>query len=82
MNRYLHDKKVQFKQGEIWLLYQKYAEKGYTSTKTHNYAGSDGEQHIKPHTYWTQKGRLFIYDLLKADGIIPLIEQEMEEADE
>lgn len=82
MNRYLHDKKVQFKQGEIWLLYQKYAEKGYTSTKTHNYAGADGEQHIKPHTYWTQKGRLFIYDLLKADGIIPLIEQEMEEADE
>ena len=80
MNRYLHDKKVQFKQGEIWLLYQKYAEKGYTSTKTHNYAGSDGEQHIKPHTYWTQKGRLFIYDLLKADGIIPLIEQEMEDA--
>lgn len=80
MNRYLHDKKVQFKQGEIWLLYQKYAEKGYTRTKTHNYAGSDGEQHIKPHTYWTQKGRLFIYDLLKADGIIPLIELEMEEA--
>lgn len=80
MNRYLHDKKIQFKQGEIWLLYQKYAEKGYTSTKTHNYAGSDGEQHIKPHTYWTQKGRLFIYDLLKADGIIPLIELEMEEA--
>jgi len=82
LNKYLHCKKVQFKQGEIWLLYQKYAEKGYTSTKTHNYAGSDGEQHIKPHTYWTQKGRLFIYDLLKADGIIPLIEQEMEEADE
>jgi Phage anti-repressor protein len=80
LNKYLHGKKVQFKQGEIWLLYQKYAEKGYTSTKTHNYAGSDGEQHIKPHTYWTQKGRLFIYDLLKTDGIIPLIELEMEEA--
>ncbi|WP_296561982.1 phage antirepressor KilAC domain-containing protein [uncultured Acetobacterium sp.] len=79
MNRYLHDKKIQFKQGDIWLLYQKYAEKGYTSTKTNNYAGSDGEQHIKPHTYWTQKGRLFIYDLLKVDGIIPLIELEMEE---
>ena len=35
MNRYLHEKGVQFKQGEIWLLYQKYAEKGYTNTKTH-----------------------------------------------
>ena len=25
MNRYLHEKGVQFKQGDIWLLYQKYA---------------------------------------------------------
>ena len=76
MNRYLHDKGIQFKQGDIWLLYQKYAEKGYTSTKTHSYLGSNGEQHTKVHTYWTQKGRLFIYELMKADGILPQIETE------
>jgi anti-repressor protein len=77
MNRFLHEKGVQFKQGEIWLLYQKYAEKGYTSTKTHSYLGTQGDQHTKVHTYWTQKGRLFIYGLMKADGMPPLIEQEV-----
>lgn len=76
MNNYLHSKGVQYKQGEIWLLYQKYAAQGFTSTKVHSYNGSDGEIHTRPHTYWTQKGRLFIYGLLKADGIMPLIEQD------
>lgn len=75
MNEYLHRQGVQFKQGgRIWIIYQKYAEKGYTSTKTHTYPATDGSIHTKIHTYWTQKGRLFIYDLLKADGILPLIE--------
>ncbi len=74
MNKYLHEKGIQFKQGDIWLLYQKYSEKGYTSTKTHTYL-DDGGQHTKVHTYWTQKGRLFIYDLLKEDGIYPNIEK-------
>lgn len=69
-------KGVQYKQGNHWLLYQKYAEKGYTSTKTQTFPGADGQQHIKVHTYWTQKGRLFIYDLLKANGLLPLIEQD------
>ena len=75
MNTYLHEAGIQYKQGSIWLLYQKYAEQGYTSTKTHSYPGNDGEVHSKTHTYWTQKGRLFIYDLLKSDGVIPLMEQ-------
>lgn len=76
LNEYLHDAGVQFKQGKkIWILYQKYAEKGYTQTKTSIYMAADGE-HSSVHTYWTQAGRLFIYDLLKADGILPLIEQE------
>lgn len=76
MNSYLKDKGVQFRQGSIWLLYQKYAELGYTSTKTHSYNGKDGTVHTRPHTYWTQKGRLFIYSLLKTDGILPTIEKE------
>ena len=74
LNDYLHDKGVQFRQGKIWLLYQKYAEKGYTSTRTHTYIDDEGT-HTKVHTYWTQKGRLFIYELLKQDGICPLVER-------
>lgn len=79
MNSYLHERGVQFKQGDIWLLYQRYADKGYTNTKTHPYIGSDGETHTRVHTHWTQKGRLFIYDLLKKDGVLPLIEREQNE---
>lgn len=75
MNNYLHEKGVQFKQDTVWLLYQKYADKGYTCTKTYPVSGNDGRQHSKVHTYWTQKGRIFIYELLKADGILPTIER-------
>lgn len=77
MNSVLNEKGIQYKQGDrIWILYQKYAEQGLTSTKTHAYLSGDGITHTKVHTYWTQKGRLFIYDLLKKDGILPLIEKE------
>ena len=75
LNKLLHEKGIQFRQGDIWLLYQKYAEKGYTITKTQTYSGNDGAVHSKLHTYWTQKGRLFIYELLKAAGILPTIER-------
>ena len=76
LNNQLHEMGIQFKQGFTWLLYQKYAEKGYTSTKTQTFSGNDGAIHSKTHTYWTQKGRLFIYDTLKAAGIVPTIERE------
>lgn len=79
LNQLLHDKGVQYKQGDIWLLYQKHAEQGYTKSKTEVYSGNDGQQHSRIHTYWTQKGRLFIYDLLKADGILPLIERDKQD---
>lgn len=78
MNQYLHEHGVQYKQGGTWLLYQRYAEQGYTSTRTNTHLGKDGDIHTSVHTYWTQKGRLFIYDLLKEHGVLPLVEQ-MEE---
>lgn len=72
-NVLLHDLGVQFKMGEIWLLYQHYANQGYTQSKTHIV---NAEKSIM-HTYWTQKGRLFIYDILKNKcGIFPVIERD------
>ena len=73
-NNLLHENGVQFKQGGVWVLYRDYDHFGYTSTKTHNYSDSVGVQHSKPHMYWTQKGRLFLYDFLKKIGIVPMIE--------
>ena len=72
LNRKLEEKKVQYSQGGVWLLYQKYADKGYTQSTTH----AIDDEHSKLLTKWTQKGRLFIYELLKGDGILPLIEQQ------
>ena len=80
MNQYLHEHGVQYKQGSTWLLYARYAEQGYTSTRTNTHLGKDGDVHTSVHTYWTQKGRLFIYDLLKENGVLPLVEQMQEMA--
>lgn len=81
MNKKLHELGVQFKQSGVWLLYQKYADKGYTQTKTKNYSKTDGTQGVKIHMYWTQKGRLFLYNLLKNNGIMPIVEMEGTEND-
>ncbi|OOO72413.1 phage antirepressor KilAC domain-containing protein [Staphylococcus saprophyticus] len=74
MNTLLHDLGVQYKQGDIWLLYAKYQDKGYTQTSTY----ALDEEHSKVSTKWTQQGRLFIYDLLKDEGILPTIEKQNE----
>ncbi|MGI5958983.1 MAG: phage antirepressor KilAC domain-containing protein [Massiliimalia sp.] len=76
LNEKLHELRIQYKQGDVWLLYQKYAKMGYTCSKTHLYTDSNGIPQSKMHTYWTQKGRLFIYDKLKQLGILPMIERE------
>lgn len=78
-NKLLHELGIQYTQSGVWLLYQKYADKGYTQTKTQNYNRPDGTQGAKPHTYWTQKGRLFLYEFLKAHGYLPIIEKEESE---
>ena len=76
MNKLLHELGVQFNQSGVWFLYAKYQDKGYTQTKTQNYNKPDGTQGAKTHMYWTQKGRLFLYELLKQNGILPMIERD------
>lgn len=76
LNKLLHKLGIQFNQGGVWLLYSKYADKGYTQTKTHPYFRTDGTPDSRVQTYWTQKGRLFLYELLKNNGYLPNIEKE------
>ncbi|EJA1889565.1 phage antirepressor [Staphylococcus pseudintermedius] len=71
LNKLLHELGVQYKQGDIWLLYAKHQDKGYTQTSTY----ALDEEHSKVTTKWTQKGRLFIYELLKNKGVLPSIEK-------
>ena len=71
-NELLHELGVQYKFRKTWLLYQHYAECGYTQSRTY----AIDESRSVMHTYWTQKGRRFLYGLLKNEGILPVIEQE------
>lgn len=71
LNSLLHEFGVQFKQGDMWFLYQDYADKGYTQSFTHVI----DDEKSKMSTKWTQKGRLFIYEIMKQNGWLPLIEQ-------
>lgn len=73
MNKLLHKLGVQYKQSNQWLLYSKYVSHGYTKSDTY-VDPYTGQSHL--HTRWTQKGRLFLYELLKANGVLPLIERE------
>ena len=80
LNKKLHELGVQYKQSEQWLLYEKYQACGYTHSKTVEITHKDGSPDVKMHTKWTQKGRLFIYNLLKEQNILPIIEQEQKTA--
>lgn len=71
-NKMLHDLKIQYPLGKAWVLFQSYANLGYTQSKTYTVS----EKRAVMHTYWTQKGRIFLYDFLKERGIMPLSEQE------
>lgn len=77
MNRFLNDKGVQYKLNGTWLLYSKYADRGYTKTVTYAYDTYDGDAHANVFTKWTQAGRLFIYELMTAAGYPPLMEREL-----
>ena len=75
-NRLLKELGIQYKRGDMWYLYQEYSDKGWTQTKTYSYEDEDGNGRSAVHTYWTQKGRLGLYQLLKEFNYLPLIEQE------
>ena len=70
-NKLLNGLCVQYKMGDTWLLYEKHANEGYTVSRTYHV----NDTISKIHTYWTQRGRWFIYELLKDCGILPCAER-------
>jgi len=76
MNKLLHGLKVQYKKGDQWFLYSDIQDKGYTHSETVEITRSSGMKDVNLHTKWTQKGRLYLYDLLKDNGYLPSIERE------
>lgn len=73
LNQILHEQNVQFKTGGQWLLYRQHQGKGLTESET--YIDRYGKSYMS--TKWTQKGRLFIYEILSNIGIYPNEEKEI-----
>jgi prophage antirepressor-like protein len=78
-NKLLKELGVQRKVNNQWILYAKYQGKGYIASRTILIPGHGEHVHTKINTTWTQKGRMLLYELLKANNVLPLIEREDEE---
>ena len=76
LNKKLNEIGIQYKQGNTWLPYAPYARSGYTKSET--VLAEDSDTTYVLNTKWTQKGRLFLYNKLKDNGVLPLMEQENE----
>lgn len=76
LNKILHEEGVQHKVNGQWILYKKHMGKGYTKSRTTPITHSSGQQDIKMHTYWTQKGRMMIHNILTARGILAVMDRD------
>ena len=69
LNKLLNAWGVQYKVNGTWLLYDKYANFGWTKLKTTVfYHKTTGQKDSATLTYWTQAGRQAIHNLLKSHG--------------
>lgn len=75
LNKILHEEGIQYKQNKQWLLYKKYQDRGYTKSETIDITRSNGDPDVTMNTRWTQKGRLFIHELLAKRGIVPYMDR-------
>lgn len=74
-NKILMKLGIQHKVNGQWILYAKYLGEGYVHSKTVSITRSNGVKDTVMNTEWKQKGRIFLYNLLKDNGYLPLIEQ-------
>lgn len=79
LNKTLHELHIQYKGGNgQWILYQEHKQFGYVHSETISFKRSDGRPDTTMHTKWTQAGRMFLYEKLKENGTLPLIERDIE----
>lgn len=76
MNKELEAMKIQHKVRGQWILFTPFLKGGYVHSRAVDIIRKDGQHDVKYNTEWTTKGRIFLYESLKAKGILPLIEQE------
>ena len=70
----LRNLKIQRKVGGQWILYAPYNTMGYVHSETFIPDNSTTGKVIMI-SRWTQKGRLFLYEILKKNNVLPLIER-------
>ena len=73
-NQILCDFRIQHKVNKQWILYADNINKGYVQSKPTNIPLANGTEKVVYNTEWTQKGRIFLYEKLKRNGILPMIE--------
>ena len=69
LNKTLNEQRVIRKVGGQWILYAEHMNKGYTKSETITVKRKNGTEKVVPNTRWTQKGRLFVHNLLETLGI-------------
>jgi prophage antirepressor-like protein len=75
LNKKLNQMHIQYSCNGQWILYQQYKDKGYQLSNEIELTHSDGTPFYKTVTEWTQAGRRFLYEKLKAQNILPQIER-------
>ena len=65
LNKILKQRGILYKCAGVWVLYEKYQDRGYSKTKTITYSDNQDVTRTVSHTYWTEMGREFIHGLLK-----------------
>ena len=75
LNKILHEEGIQHCVNGQWILYRKYMGQGYTKSKTFTFDRSDGRPDAKTQTYWTQKGRLWLNEVLNKRGIYAIMDR-------
>ena len=66
LNSLLAEYNIQHKEGAVWVINDEYKDKGYSET-------IDRDEYT--FMMWTKEGQIFLYQILREHGILPMIER-------